>query len=80
MNIINALIKFFSFIIKRKLYYMSKFFIMLSSLFFKAGLLITGLLNKINPDSFIFGVIFFALGFVLYGDKFKSDGIKKRRI
>ena len=80
MNIINALIEFLLFIIKRKLYYMSKFFIMLSSLFFKAGLLITGLLNKINPDSFIFGVIFFALGFILYGDKFKSDDIKKRRI
>jgi hypothetical protein len=52
---------------------------MLASMFFRAGLLITGLLNKINPDSFIFGVIFFALGFFLYGDKFKSGGVKKRR-
>lgn len=80
MNIINALIELLLFIIKRKLYYLLKFFIMLSSLFFKTGLLITGLLNKINPDSFIFGVIFFALGFVLYGDKFKSESVKKRRI
>ena len=80
MNLFNALLDILIFVIKRKLYYMSKFFIMLSSLFFKAGLLITGLLNKINPDSFIFGVIFFALGFILYGDKFKSDDIKKRRI
>ncbi len=80
MKIVNFLIETLLFIIKRKFYYLLKFFIMLSSFFLKIGLLITVLLNKINPDSFIFGVIFFALGFVLYGDKFKSDIVKKRRI
>ncbi len=80
MNTIKVFIDLLLFIIKQKLYYLLKFFIITFSYFFKIGLLIAGLLNKVNPDSFIFGVVFFAFGFFLYGDKFKSGAVKKRQI
>lgn len=79
MNLFNALLDILIFVIKRKLYYAVKLFLMISRLFFKFSLFITALLNKMNADSIIFAVVFFALGFFMYGEKFKPDPSPKRR-
>lgn len=79
MNLFNALSDILIFVIKRKLYYAARIVLMLSRLLFKLSLFITTLLNKMNADSFIFAVIFFALGFFMYGDKFRPDPSTKRR-
>ncbi|HPG59603.1 MAG TPA: hypothetical protein PKW98_17425 [Candidatus Wallbacteria bacterium] len=64
-------------LIKRKLYYIFKFSSSLLSLILKSFLLFIKLLNKVNADSFIFAAAFFALGFFLYGEKFKPDARRK---
>ncbi len=64
-------------LIKRKLYYIFKFSSSLLSLILNSFLLFIKLLNKVNADSFIFAAAFFALGFFLYGEKFKPDARRK---
>ncbi len=67
-------------LIKRKLYYVFKFSSLLLSLCLKSFLVFLKLLNKMNADSFIFAAAFFALGFFLYGEKFKPEARRKRGI
>lgn len=78
MNLFNALLDILLSVIKLKLYYAVRFALTLSRLSLKLSLFLTGLLNKMNADSFIFAVIFFALGFFIYGGTFRPDPSPKR--
>ncbi len=63
---------------KFKFYLTIKFLFFTFSFILKIISLAAILINKINPDSLIFGAIFFTAGLYAYGDKFKTGETKKQ--